>query len=114
MPEKIVILFSQIDLPDLGKNGVLIQVKACGLAVSRFDPTSLYQVLSKVNKKPQVGAGHDVAGIVIAVGEDVTTLSKGDHIVGEYVSLFVDILFILILDYNISLLDSEIMWKGKY
>ncbi|KAJ9597215.1 hypothetical protein L9F63_011937 [Diploptera punctata] len=76
------VISQEIDLPDLGKNGVLIQVKACGLAISCFDSTALCQILSKVNKKHQVGTGHDVAGIVVATGEEVTTLNKGDHVVG--------------------------------
>jgi NADPH:quinone reductase-like Zn-dependent oxidoreductase len=73
-----------VELPELGRNGVLIQVKACGLSVSRVESTTLCQILSKANKNLAVGAGHDVAGTVVAVGEDVTTLSKGDHVVGKW------------------------------
>jgi len=66
----------------VGRNGVLIQVKACGLSLSRVESTVLCQTLSKDNNLC-LGAGHDVAGVVVAVGEDVTTLSKGDHVVGK-------------------------------
>ncbi|PSN33621.1 Quinone oxidoreductase-like protein 1 [Blattella germanica] len=75
------VISQEVELPVLGRNGVLIQVKACGLAISRYDSTSLCQILSKVNKKPVVGAGHDIAGIVMAVGQDVTSLKKGDQVV---------------------------------
>jgi NADPH:quinone reductase-like Zn-dependent oxidoreductase len=71
-----------VELPELGRNGVLIQVKACGLSLSRVESTTLCQILYKGNNFC-IGAGHDVAGIVVAVGEDVTTLSKGDHVVGK-------------------------------
>jgi NADPH:quinone reductase-like Zn-dependent oxidoreductase len=71
-----------VELPELGRNGVLIQVKACGLSLSRVESTVLCQILSKGNNL-YIGAGHDVAGVVIAVGEDVTTLSEGDHVVGK-------------------------------
>jgi S-(hydroxymethyl)glutathione dehydrogenase/alcohol dehydrogenase len=70
-----------VELPELGGNGVLIQVKACGLSFSSIESTALCQ---KASKNLGVGAGHDVAGIVVAIGEDVTTLSKGDHVVGEW------------------------------
>jgi len=66
----------------VGRNGVLIQVKACGLSLSRVESAVLCQNLSKDNNF-YIGAGHDVAGVVVAVGEDVTTLSKGDHVVGK-------------------------------
>jgi D-arabinose 1-dehydrogenase-like Zn-dependent alcohol dehydrogenase len=69
-------------LPEVGRNGVLIQVKACGLSQSRVESAVLCQNFSKDNNL-YIGAGHDVAGVVIAVGEDVTTLSKGDHVVGK-------------------------------
>lgn len=72
-----------MELPELGRNGVLIQVKACGLSISRVEPTTLCHILSKGNKNLSVGAGHDVAGIVVETGEDVTSLSKGDHVVGK-------------------------------
>lgn len=66
----------------MGRNGVLIQVKACGLSLSRVESAVLCRNLSRDNNL-YIGAGHDVAGVVVAVGGDVTTLSKGDHVVGK-------------------------------
>lgn len=66
----------------MGRNGVLIQVKACGLSLSRVESVVLGHTLPKDNNLC-IGAGHDVAGVVVAVGEDITTLSKGDHVVGK-------------------------------
>lgn len=71
----------EVELPEVGRNGVLIQVKACGLSMSRVESSVLGQTLSKDNNLC-IGAGRDVAGVVVTVGEDVTTLSKGDHVVG--------------------------------
>ncbi|KDR10806.1 Quinone oxidoreductase-like protein 1 [Zootermopsis nevadensis] len=72
----------EVELPELGRNGLLIQVKACGLSISKIESTALCQILSNPNKNLGVGAGHEVAGTVVATGDDVTTLSKGDHVVG--------------------------------
>jgi NADPH:quinone reductase-like Zn-dependent oxidoreductase len=73
----------QVELPELGRNGVLIQVKACGLSISGVEPTTLSHILSKGTKNLSVGAGHDIAGIVVETGEEVTALSRGDHVVGK-------------------------------
>ncbi|XP_069686397.1 quinone oxidoreductase-like protein 1 [Periplaneta americana] len=76
------VISREVELPQLERNGVLIQVKACGLSTSWVDSVALCQVLSKISKGQCVGAGHDIAGVVVATGEDVTTLSKGDQVVG--------------------------------
>jgi D-arabinose 1-dehydrogenase-like Zn-dependent alcohol dehydrogenase len=87
-----------VELPELGRNGVLIQVKACGLSISSIESEASGQILPKSNKNLDVNAGHDVAGIVVAVGEDVTTLSKGDHVVGEWeMGTFCLIFYILVV-----------------
>lgn len=55
------------------------------------DPATevLCQTISKIggnpNKTCKLPAGQDVAGVVKAVGEDVTTLAKGDYVVGKSV-----------------------------
>ncbi|KAJ1529705.1 hypothetical protein ONE63_006459 [Megalurothrips usitatus] len=86
---------NQVELPDLDRNSVLIQVKACSLSSWLHccdnigkDPTTavLCQTLTKIggcpSKASKLPAGQDIAGVVMAVGEDVTTLAKGDSVVG--------------------------------
>lgn len=86
---------NQVELPDLDRNSVLIQVKACSLSSWLHccdnigkDPTTavLCQTLTKIGGCPsnasKLPAGQDIAGVVMAVGEDVTTLAKGDSVVG--------------------------------
>ncbi|XP_034250727.1 quinone oxidoreductase-like protein 1 [Thrips palmi] len=85
----------QAELPDLERNSVLIQVKACSLSswlhccgnVGKDPATEvLCQAIGKIggnpNKSCKLPAGQDIAGVVKAVGEDVTTLAKGDYVVG--------------------------------
>ncbi|KAK3915415.1 Quinone oxidoreductase-like protein 1 [Frankliniella fusca] len=85
----------QVELPELERNSVLIQVKACSLSswlhccssVDKDPATAiLYQTISKINgsskKTCKLPAGQDISGVVMAVGEDVTTLAKGDYVVG--------------------------------
>ena len=71
-------------------------MKACSLS-SWFhsgdnigkDPSTalLCQTIAKISgntdKTCKLPAGQDIAGIVMAVGEDVTTLTKGDYVVGK-------------------------------
>lgn len=53
------------------------------------DPSTavLCQTISKISgnadRTCKLPAGQDIAGIVSAVGEDVTTLAKGDYVVGK-------------------------------
>ncbi|XP_066991034.1 quinone oxidoreductase-like protein 1 [Anabrus simplex] len=72
----------QVELPELNRNAVLIKVKACGLASSQYDFTALGQLLAKAIKNQRIGVGCDIAGVVQAVGIDVTSLSVGDEVVG--------------------------------
>ncbi|XP_075234070.1 quinone oxidoreductase-like protein 1 [Lycorma delicatula] len=75
------VMFNEEKLPELGKYGVLIEVKACGLSLPTCDITALSQTLRKAGKK-RLAAGQDVAGIVRSVGTDVTGLRIGDQVVG--------------------------------
>lgn len=85
----------KVELPNLDRNSVLIQVKACSLSswlhccdnVGKDPATAvLCQTISKIgghtNKPCKLPAGQDIAGTVIEVGEDVTTVAKGDNVVG--------------------------------
>ncbi|XP_049838666.1 quinone oxidoreductase-like protein 1 [Schistocerca gregaria] len=76
------IFLEEVTLPDLEKNGILIEVKACGLPDTQFDHIAVMQILARANKKQFMGLGFDISGVVQAVGSDVTTLKVGDQVVG--------------------------------
>lgn len=74
-------LWFQETLPELGKYGILVEVKACGLSVPLGDGTTLTTLIRKMgcNRLP---AGQDIAGIIRAVGSDVSSLRVGDQVTG--------------------------------
>lgn len=59
------------------KDDVIIKVKAAGICGSDI---SIYKGTSPVATYPRV-IGHEFAGEVLEVGEEVTTIKKGDHVV---------------------------------
>ncbi|XP_063220301.1 quinone oxidoreductase-like protein 1 [Bacillus rossius redtenbacheri] len=72
----------EVQLQPLDKNGVLVKVKACGLLNSQLEYAAVSHILFKTNNNKYFPVGYDVAGIVAGVGSDVTTVTKGDHVVG--------------------------------
>lgn len=73
----------QETLPELGKYGILVEVKACGLSVPLGDGTTLTTLIRKMgcNRLP---AGQDIAGIIRDVGTDVSSLRVGDQVTGGH------------------------------
>src|SRR5215471_7130274 len=81
-----VLEFAEVDRPDLVDDGVLVRVRAVG--INRAD---CYGVSGKpLLARPAVGLrrprspsfGSDFAGVVDAVGKDVTDFSPGDEVFG--------------------------------
>lgn len=68
----------EVDLPELSEKDVLIRVEACG--VCPFD-IRLYLGLSKL-PLPKV-LGHELAGVVVEVGEKVSRVRPGDRVVAD-------------------------------
>lgn len=64
-----------VPIPKIGRHDVLIKNKACGVGLT----------ISHIKDRPRVGAkiplilGHEVAGEVTEVGEDVQNIEVGDH-----------------------------------
>ncbi len=56
---------------------VLVDVKASGLC-----HTDLTASRNNIGYEPPMVLGHEVAGVVSAVGPDVTEFAPGDHVVG--------------------------------
>src|ERR1700753_765142 len=62
--------------PTVGPNDVLVQVAACGICgsdVHGYDGSSGRRI-------PPIVMGHEAAGVVAAVGSDVTSLALGDRV----------------------------------
>lgn len=70
---------SQVDKPEPGPGEVLIRVKACGVCHSDLHlADGDWDLLKKITKMPLV-LGHEVAGLIEAVGPGVTDWKPGDR-----------------------------------
>src|SRR5580765_3812100 len=65
-----------VDVPALGPEDVLVEVKACGICGS--DVHGLDG--STGRRKPPLVMGHEAAGVVVAVGEEVVDRQRGDRV----------------------------------
>src|SRR4051794_36803199 len=66
-----------IDLADPGPGEVLVRLRACGVC-----PTDLYTASgADPSGYAPTGLGHEGAGVVEALGEGVSSLEVGDHVV---------------------------------
>src|SRR6478735_3270966 len=71
---------AEVSLPDIGASDVMVRVAACGICHS----DAHYRAgISKIDSLP-VTLGHEIAGRVEAVGEQVTHVSPGDHVCIHY------------------------------
>ena len=71
---------AEVSLPDIGAPEVLVRIAACGICHS----DAHYRAgISKIDSLP-VTLGHEIAGRVEAVGEQVTHVSPGDHVCIHY------------------------------
>ena len=68
-----------VDVPKVGPNDVLIKIKACGIC-----PTDArkYYTLSGIIPKLPLNPGHEWAGEVIEVGENIKEFKPGMKVVG--------------------------------
>lgn len=78
---------ARIDVPRPGKGEVLLRVRATGLNrgdihVMRGEPLAVRLAFGL--RRPRIAVrGMDVAGSVVALGDEVTGLAVGDEVVGE-------------------------------
>jgi NADPH:quinone reductase-like Zn-dependent oxidoreductase len=82
-----VLEFRDIDAPVVGENDVLLQVKAAGVEIGTWHVMAgkpyLLRIMGFGLRKPKVLVrGRDVAGVVEAVGKDVTRFKPGDEVFG--------------------------------
>ena len=65
-----------INVPDPGPGEAVVQVQACGVC-----HTDLHYREGGINDEFPFLLGHEAAGVVEAVGEDVTSVAPGDFVV---------------------------------
>ena len=65
----------EIPVPEIGRGEMLVRVETCGVC-----HTDLKKVQYNLLPPPRV-YGHEIAGVVAAVGEGVTSYSPGDRVV---------------------------------
>ncbi|RLI06545.1 hypothetical protein DRO24_04805 [Candidatus Bathyarchaeota archaeon] len=71
----------EVPIPEVGPKDVLVKVRASGICGS-----DLHALHGAFPEMPvPVTMGHECAGIVEEVGEEVTTLSEGDRVCMDYV-----------------------------
>lgn len=77
------LIMSEIDKPTHSQNEVIIEVKAIGINPVDYKVRSNEGLLTMIygEKRPAI-IGWDIAGTVIALGENVTQFEVGDHVFG--------------------------------
>lgn len=96
-----VLTLEDVDQPAVGDDDVLVQVRAAGANPLDFHfmrgTPYIMRTRSGLSKPRVNGLGVDVAGIVAAVGKNVTAVQQGDEVFGgcegafaEYVSIRAD------------------------
>lgn len=86
-PPAQVLALREVDVPTVGPGDVLVQVGAAGVNpadafLTAGRPAVLRLAMGPRRPKPAT-RGQDVAGTVVAVGADVTTLRVGDAVFGQ-------------------------------
>lgn len=78
--QPVVVEEIQIESPRRGQ--VMIKLAACGVCHSDLSVTT-----GTIPLPPPMVLGHEGAGVVVAVGEGVTDLAIGDHVISSFVSM---------------------------
>jgi NADPH:quinone reductase-like Zn-dependent oxidoreductase len=81
-----VLRLRDVDIPTIGADGVLVRVRASSVNAAEWHTTRgrpyFGRAMMGLRRPKQPIAGTDVAGIVEAVGADVTELRPGDEVFG--------------------------------
>lgn len=80
IPKPMEIVLEEVEKPSISSpNEVLVKIKRVGICGSDMH---IYHGTNPLATYPRV-VGHEVAGEVVSIGEDVTNLKPGDHVVVE-------------------------------
>ena len=74
----VVVESITVDPP--GRGEVMVKLGACGVCHSDLSATN-----GTIPLPPPLILGHEAAGEVVAVGEGVTALAAGDHVVSSFI-----------------------------
>lgn len=72
----------EVDVPEVGRGECLVKVEAasiCGTDLHIYE----WDDWARSRLKPPLIVGHEFAGRVVAVGEDVSNVAVGDYVAGE-------------------------------
>jgi len=72
--DKGVVRVEEVPVPEVGDGEVLIKVAACGIC-----GTDIKKIFQRYVEPPQI-LGHELAGIVVAIGRGVTKWKLGDRV----------------------------------
>lgn len=72
--EKSSVNVQEVDMPNVESGGIIVQMRACGICGS--DLEKVYGTYAK----PSMRLGHEPAGIVAKIGNDVKGISVGDRV----------------------------------
>ncbi|WP_130862306.1 L-threonine 3-dehydrogenase [Bacilliculturomica massiliensis] len=72
----------EVDIPKPGKNEILVKITAASICGSDYHVYS-WDVWSQQRVKPPVIMGHEFAGEIVEVGEEVRAFQVGDHVSSE-------------------------------
>ena len=67
---------TEVDEPPVGPDDVLVQVEACGICgsdIHGYDGSTGRRI-------PPLVMGHEAAGVIVGIGENVTDLEEGDRV----------------------------------
>lgn len=76
-------VFQEVDIPKIGRTEMLVKVKASALCRSDVDVYEWTDLVARANYDLPFVMGHEFAGEIVALGEDVTGFAIGDRIAGE-------------------------------
>lgn len=70
------LVYKEMPSPEIGKNEVLIEVKACGICGSDVHGMDG----SSGRRHPPLIMGHEAAGVIVKIGDKVQGFSKGERV----------------------------------
>ena len=76
------VIVEEIEVESPRRGEVMIRLAACGVCHSDYSVTT-----GTIPFPPPVVLGHEGAGIIVEIGEGVTDIAVGDHVVSAFVSM---------------------------